>query len=218
MLSHKILRGIQLFKTRKGQIMDKIKEIREFARTMNTELGRNRYKAKNLKTDFCRAIRYIDYFLKKTEMPKNNRKLSESIVPHLALGVDCCGCFYWSDDGAILCNECGFDLLSRLDQVTEERDGLREGLETMVPPVNIIYTSKETKDNVVFEQMSTYLNKYSQENVFTVVMSWESAELIATQALKGQCKTCGGSGEVKIDEGEGFETYEPCPRCKEDSK
>ena len=50
---------------------------------------------------------FIGTFLKSKPHIQPKEKISHSCVPCLYLGGECCGTLYWSDDGRILCNECG---------------------------------------------------------------------------------------------------------------
>ena len=43
---------------------------------------------------------------KEIKKPKT-QKISNSCLPCMVVGGDCCGVLYWGDGGRVLCNECG---------------------------------------------------------------------------------------------------------------
>lgn len=56
------------------------------------------------------------------------QRISNSCVPCVYLGGDCCGVMYWSDEGKILCNECGreFEVALKASAANERGKALKE--------------------------------------------------------------------------------------------
>jgi hypothetical protein len=127
---------------------------------------------------------------------------------------------YWSGiaQGLKIENQ---DLLSRLDQVTEERDGLEKDLK-------LVHDRLLEKYEAAKRNLENHADKcggkdriegYMSGLIDGMALTGKSGSVcMQPQALKGKCKTCGGSGKV-WGCGEDFVSNAiPCPDCKEEEK
>ena len=53
------------------------------------------------------ADELYDVVFRSNHARDTQRPIDESCVSCMVLGGECCGMFYWHDDGRVLCNECG---------------------------------------------------------------------------------------------------------------